>query len=905
MAEHTFVGRQKELDEVLTVCFQAANGHGSAVLLEASAGTGKTALLTELQTRLAKAGQQPAIRVAIGRCFDDSSQHNAFQPFAEALVQLAIAAGQGGRRQARTLVVELFTQVAPDLIRLIPGLGGLVQPVGKAATITAQWWLNTEPDELTRLSHTLPVQFVNAFVATAQSHGPLTLVLEDAHWCDRSSAGLLTRLAQVVTDQPLCVIVSYRPEELGPDHPLRRANVEMLRTASARRVRLSNFSPAELKDYVATHYGPTVVDGLGTWLRDHCGGHPLFVRSYLALLEETERLVPDAPDAAGARHWRLTGSLDDLPIPDSIDAVLEQRVGQLSEQERRLMVLASVQGHEFLATVLAKQVDTPEADTVDALKVVERSVGLVAEQEPEAWVREWSDVFRFEHELTRRAFYRQLSHRQRILYHAAVGETLAQFAVGTDRLSRRFILETARHLASGERWQGAGTNYRRAARSSYREGALEVACEVAATALQCLERCEQDSAALAREKVKCIQILLLTSALAWWDLPGSTLAGRLPGELLESAVAIARRAGDPKLLAEMLFLQAKMTLLSAALPEAVDSFREATELARRVGDGLGEVIGMTELGHAMAGLDLAEGLEVQLAAYRLWEQRQESFEAAGVPSAALARHLHRLQATIGTAYFDSGEFGQAENWLKRALEGSRQHRMPDLLSTVTVLAAQLYIATGRFENAEAMLLEALASSANREDAVVHIAYLRALLGKTYLEWERPQAAIEPLEEAMSSTGGSANAAVLPLIHNYYAELLLCPSTQLHDPRRAEQLLRATLHATRESGFARSEVAALMLLSEARRQAEDLKHALAFSREAVERLDEAGPLPALRSEEVYFTHYRILAAAGDPRSADLLRRAHGELVRKANSLTSPEVRADFMQRVVLSRRIQTG
>jgi hypothetical protein len=67
--------------------------------------------------------------------------------------------------------------------------------------------------------------------------------------------------------------------------------------------------------------------------------------------------------------------------------------------------------------------------------------------------------------------------------------------------------------------------------------------------------------------------------------------------------------------------------------------------------------------------------------------------------------------------------------------------------------------------------------------------------------------------------------------------------------------------------------------------------------------KAGFLPAVRSEEVYFTHHRVLLAAARSDEADVwLRRAADVVDAKADSLHDLEMRRTFLDRVETSRQI---
>jgi hypothetical protein len=72
-------------------------------------------------------------------------------------------------------------------------------------------------------------------------------------------------------------------------------------------------------------------------------------------------------------------------------------------------------------------------------------------------------------------------------------------------------------------------------------------------------------------------------------------------------------------------------------------------------------------------------------------------------------------------------------------------------------------------------------------------------------------------------------------------------------------------------------------------------ALDASGRAVDRLAATGTLPALRSEEVYLTRYKVLRAAGAAEAGGWLDRARQTLLAKAATLPTRKLRDQFLAR----------
>ena len=62
----------------------------------------------------------------------------------------------------------------------------------------------------------------DAFLDEVAGPGPVLLVVEDAHWADEATLDWLTQLGRRITGLPCLLVVTFRDDEVGPEHPLRR-----------------------------------------------------------------------------------------------------------------------------------------------------------------------------------------------------------------------------------------------------------------------------------------------------------------------------------------------------------------------------------------------------------------------------------------------------------------------------------------------------------------------------------------------------------------------------------------------------------------------------------------------------------------------------------------------------------
>jgi DNA-binding CsgD family transcriptional regulator/tetratricopeptide (TPR) repeat protein len=104
---------------------------------------------------------------------------------------------------------------------------------------------------------------------------PRVVVVEDAHWADEATLDLLVFLGRRLERTRALLLVTYRDDEVGVDHPLRGA-VGRLAPEAVRRLRLQPLSAAAVTELARRAGRPAA------GLRELTGGNPLLVTEVLA-----------------------------------------------------------------------------------------------------------------------------------------------------------------------------------------------------------------------------------------------------------------------------------------------------------------------------------------------------------------------------------------------------------------------------------------------------------------------------------------------------------------------------------------------------------------------------------------------------------------------------------------------
>jgi predicted ATPase len=286
------VGRSAELSRLEDAVASAAAGHGAIALVAGEAGIGKTRLVNALCERCRQSGST----VLSGRCIDVVGSGLPYLPLVEALRPLHTAAA-----------LDELTGDLHELVRLVPELGD-----SDTASMPS-----TGADTQLRLFH----ETVELLDRVCEDQ-PVVLLLEDLHWADASTLGLVSYLAHAVRDHRILVVATYRIDE--PGEGLSHLVLELVRSGAATLVELAPLSDRELAQLLSEASKETLDPALVASICARSEGNPFFAEELLAAARE-----------------------GDASIPPVLRDVLLQRFDQLGGEARAVLRVAAASPREI------------------------------------------------------------------------------------------------------------------------------------------------------------------------------------------------------------------------------------------------------------------------------------------------------------------------------------------------------------------------------------------------------------------------------------------------------------------------------------------------------------------------------------------------------------------------------
>jgi predicted ATPase/class 3 adenylate cyclase len=239
------------------------------------------------------------------------------------------------------------------------------------------------------------------FVEALAEARPLVLVFEDVHWADEGLLDFIDYLAGWAGGVPLLVVATARPELLArrPSWGGGKPNALTLSLAP-----LSDGDTARL---IGLLLGRSALEaGQQAALLMHAGGNPLFAEQYAQMLA----------DRQATRHLG-----PQLPVPETVQAIIGARLDLLASAEKRLLHNAAVIGKVFWPGAVAAlggaigAAEPAEAELAECLHGLERKQFLRRERASSV---AGQTQYAFTHVLMRDVAYGQIPRAARAERHA-------------------------------------------------------------------------------------------------------------------------------------------------------------------------------------------------------------------------------------------------------------------------------------------------------------------------------------------------------------------------------------------------------------------------------------------------------------------------------------------------------
>jgi tetratricopeptide (TPR) repeat protein len=245
------------------------------------------------------------------------------------------------------------------------------------------------------------------FERLAERH-PTVLVFEDIQWADSALLDFVEYLLEWSRNHRLFVVTLARPElvERRPGWGAGRRNSTSLF--------LEPLSDSPMDEMIGGLV-PGLPEDVRNRIRERAEGVPLYAVETVRMLLDRGLLTQEGSTYA------VTGPVEELAVPESLQGLIAARLDGLPQEERSLLQDASVLGKTFTLSALAAVISRAEADVEPMLTSLVRKEVLGLQSDPRSPDR---GQFGFLQALVRKVAYDTLSRRDRKAKHLAVARYL-------------------------------------------------------------------------------------------------------------------------------------------------------------------------------------------------------------------------------------------------------------------------------------------------------------------------------------------------------------------------------------------------------------------------------------------------------------------------------------------------
>ena len=445
-----FIGRDKIIQQLEDEFHDfLETSCGRIMFVAGEAGIGKTTLVNHFLSTLSSAKEleqfdsKPQFFTLQAKCSDITTSGNPYAPFGDLFDGFQFVETIGFKETLGDWAKDL----GPKLLEgIVPYLGPFL-----AGILEKQFAKGTQKEQTNgNIAAGQTYQFLK-LLDQASKISPLILFIDDLHWADEPSINLIFALARRISEMPVLLIGTYRPHDIAekPDHsphPLSKVLFQMQRYNLYKEIMLDAFSLEEVQSFLVERFpNNNFPSSLAFTLHNETNGIPFFLDQVLQLLVDSGTIFLDSND-----QWTIL-SLETVPIPRGVLAVLQARIKNLDPDFRLMLSYASVLGEQFRSRVLSEILNEPHLHILRSLRTLENAYNLVR-QKVEPLQPNLQPNWEFNHAFVHQALYDSLADEERTEIHSLAVDILE---IHFPKARNELASELAYHCEAAWRYEDA------------------------------------------------------------------------------------------------------------------------------------------------------------------------------------------------------------------------------------------------------------------------------------------------------------------------------------------------------------------------------------------------------------------------------------------------------------------
>lgn len=374
------IGRDREFKEILNAIRKAKEGSSGFIVLEGAAGLGKSTLSAAL---LRDIREQNIWTVVAGRG-DVTLQNRMYSPWRECLESLLFEDDKPSISTLRTLLKTYCEEGIAHINLFVDFFQIATDEVSDSSSVRT-------------FKKGIFHHLVSVLLLNFSRTNPLFISFEDLHWFDSLSMELLQSILEHLSEQPLCIMATTRPNWQKTDF-VHRPNVSHFEVEQLSKKDLSAIAEELL-------HGP-IHATLTDFLYNQTRGNPFFA-TQLTLYLHSESMLETSFD-----RWKLKQDVD-LEKSLTSEEIILSLIERLSFTEKLHLKAASIIGSIFQQRVLQKIIEKQYSQKI--LEQLVRKGFLIPHKK---------DSFIFYHALIQDTLYHSVPLKMRKSFHGKIGKSL-------------------------------------------------------------------------------------------------------------------------------------------------------------------------------------------------------------------------------------------------------------------------------------------------------------------------------------------------------------------------------------------------------------------------------------------------------------------------------------------------
>jgi len=394
-------GRTKETGILTAQLQQVMQGNASHLFISGHSGVGKTGLIEAFIKDVSLNPSLDKSPVCLYGKFDRLEQNKPYQAIIQALKQL-----KGWiLSQDNTHLVRWKKTLASGLA----GEGRIVSELVPEFNIFLQPNQDNYEHDSTNVRQFTNTGFIHFFNTISNEKTPLILAIDDLHWADQATLGLLQSLMKHQIPW-IFVIGTFRKEEVKEKSFL---NTLATQKTCCYLIELNPLTSEHIMELItdANQIDTIKAEKLAQLIHDKTKGSPFFIIQFLTSLYRNKSLIFNQLTAT----WNFDETqIRTLGVTDNVATLLNLKVEQLSLFLKELLSFGSCTGNSFNAHLMEQVVECPLTDIINALLFLKTQDFLI--QNGNQW--------RFSHDQIKENIYHAMTKEDRKKKHLLLGKAL-------------------------------------------------------------------------------------------------------------------------------------------------------------------------------------------------------------------------------------------------------------------------------------------------------------------------------------------------------------------------------------------------------------------------------------------------------------------------------------------------